>query len=212
LHTVVQPGNVRPTPLMSLPIGLPTRHRLQYAALGAVLAAAAACGYATNPKPTINVVTDTLVAFAINGTLAVQPSAFDLFTDRVVLADQNLAFDIAFDIDSATQQAIIYPPKLLSNSFITPRHVGLQRLTVPFDSVHFGFRRGYVFDSSFAVTAGQGVMVVTNPVACAADANPSLYGKGVVASVNTTDRTIHFRATVDPNCGFRSFYPGIPAF
>jgi hypothetical protein len=197
---------------MPLPIVSRLHLRLRHAALGAILAGAAGCGYATNPKATIGVVTDTLVAFALNGTLAVQPSAFDMFSERVVLADQNLAFDIAFDIDSATHQAIVYPPKLLSSSFITPRHVGLQRLAVPFDSVNFGFRRGYVFDSSFAVNPGQGVMVVTNPVACAVDATPSLYGKVVIDSVNITDRTIHFRATVDPNCGYRSFRPGVPAF
>jgi len=34
----------------------------------------------------------------------------------------------------------------------------------------------------------------------------------VVDSVNTLDRTIHFRAAVDPNCGFRDFQPGIPTF
>lgn len=180
--------------------------------LVAVLAVVAVgCGGPTNPKPTLSVATDTLSAFALNGTLATAPSALDLFTRRVVVADNTLNFDIAFDIDSAGR-ALVFPPILLSNSFVTARHVGLQRLTMPYDSVTFGFKGGYHFDSSYALAPGQGLMIVTNPIPCALDANPSLYGKVIVDSVNTTTRTVHFRATIDPNCGFRSFHPGIPTF
>ena len=37
-----------------------------------------------------------------------------------------------------------------------------------------------------------------------------MYAKIVVDSVNTTTRQIFFRATRNPNCGFRSFQPGVP--
>jgi hypothetical protein len=179
---------------------------------GALLAlASAACGY-SNPKPTINVVTDTLVAFALNGTPATAPTGFDVSTETLVRVDQNLNFDIAFDVDSSTGQATVYPVVLLSNGFIGTRRVGLQRITTPYDSATFGFRNGYTFDSSYALTPGQGLMIVTNPVACATDPNPQLYAKMVVDSVDTGNRTIRFRTTIDPNCGFRSFLPGIPSF
>jgi hypothetical protein len=190
------------------------RHRRPAARVvaGALVAiAGSACGYG-NPKPTVNIATDTLVAFAINNSPAFEPSGFDLFSESMVRVNDNLTFDIAFDVDSATGRAIVYPVTLVSNGFITTRHVGLQRILLAYDSATYGLRTGYQFDSSYALLPGQSLYVVTNPSACQVDPNPSLYGKLVVDSVNTLDRTIHFRATVDPNCGFRQFQPGIPTF
>ena len=177
----------------------------------ALAIAGAACG-PSNPAPVVDIAADTLVAFAMNGTPASQPSGFDLFSQSMVTIDDNLAFDIAFDVDSATRRAVVYPVILVSDGFITTRHVGLQRMSIPFDSATYGLRTGYVFDSSYALSPGQALYVVTNPVACEADANPSLYGKMVVDRVTPLDRTTAFRATVDPNCGFRDFQPGIPTF
>lgn len=185
------------------------------AAVGAIGAAAAvasaACGY-SNPKPSINVVTDTLVAFALNGTPATAATGFDMASETLVRVDENLNFDFAFDVDSARGSAVVYPVVLLSNGFVGTRRVGLQRVMTNYDSLAFGLRNGYTFDSSYVLAPGQGLMIVTNPVACATDPNPQLYGKFIVDSVNTSNRTIHFRTTIDPNCGFRSFLPGIPPF
>jgi hypothetical protein len=196
--------------------GHSVRHRRRAAGLVAAIAmamaaAAAGCGY-SNPAPVVNIAVDTLVAFAMNGSPAAEPSGFDLFSQSMFTIDANLSFDVAFDVDSATRRAVVYPVALVSNGFITTRHVGLQRIDIPYDSATYGLRTGYVFDSAYTLAPGQALYVVTNPVACEADANPSLYGKLVVDSVNTLDRTIHFRATVDPNCGFRDFKPGIPVF
>jgi hypothetical protein len=194
--------------------GHSVRQRRRAAGLVVAIAfaiAGAGCGYA-NPKPVVNIAVDTLVAFAMNGSPASEPSGFDMFSQSMFTIDANLSFDVAFDVDSATRRAVVYPVALISNGFITTRHVGLQRIAIPFDSATYGIRTGYVFDSAYALAPGQGLYVVTNPVACEADANPSLFGKLVVDSVNTLDRTIHFRATVDPNCGYRDFQPGLPAF
>jgi hypothetical protein len=196
------------------PAGHSIRQRSRAAGLAAAIAlaiAGAGCGY-SNPNPIVDIAVDTLVAFAMNGSPAAEPSGFDLFSQSMVTIDNNLSFDVAFDVDSATRRALVYPVALVSNGFITTRHVGLQRIHIPYDSATYGLRTGYVFDSAYVLAPGQALYVVTNPVACEADPNPSLYGKLVVDSVNTLDRTIHFRATVDPNCGFRDFLPGIPAF
>jgi hypothetical protein len=174
--------------------------------------AAAACGYSTNPKATTKIVTDTLVAWAINGTESTQPSAFYLAENRVVEVTSNLTFDIAFDVDSATGRAIIIPVRLTTDGSVNALHVGLQRLTHSFDSSTFGLRTGYQFDSIYALSPGEGMLIVSNPPGCVTDPNPTLYGKFIIDSVNTFSRTIHFRATEDPNCGYRSFSPGIPAF
>jgi hypothetical protein len=177
--------------------------------VGCVLAAG--CGGLTNPKPTTAIITDTLVAWAINGTPGHLPAGYELADERVVQTDANLNFDIAFDIDSAGH-AVIYPVRLLTDGSISTRHVGLQRVSQPYDSVTFGLRRGYQFDSAYKLGPGDGMLIVSNPLGCLADANPTLYGKFIIDSVNIATRTIHFRATTDPNCGYRSFKPGIPPF
>jgi hypothetical protein len=194
--------------------GHSVHHRRRAAGLVAAIAlaiAGAGCGY-SNPKPVVNIAVDTLVAFAMNGSPAAEPSGFDMFSQSMFTIDANLSFDVAFDVDSATKRAVVYPVALISNGFITTRHVGLQRIAIPYDSATYGIRTGYVFDSAYALAPGQALYIVTNPVACEVNANPSLYGKLVVDSVNTLDRTIHFRATVDPNCGYRDFLAGLPAF
>jgi hypothetical protein len=40
--------------------------------------------------------------------------------------------------------------------------------------------------------------------------SPYLYAKIAVDSVTLSTRTLYLRMGVDPNCGFRSFAPGIP--
>ena len=180
-------------------------------AIGA-LVATSACSGPVNPKSSTAVRTDTLVAWAINGPGSTKPSGFYLAENKVVLVTSALTFDVAFDVDTTTHQAIVIPVRLLTDGSVLGFHVGLQRLTQSFDSTTYGLRTGYQFDSIYALSPGQGLMIVSNPPGCATDPNPTLYGKFIIDSVNTTTRTIHFRATEDPNCGYRSFAPGIPSF
>ena len=181
--------------------------------LAVTLVTVVACGYATNPKSSTAVVEDTLVAWAVNGTGGTQPSGYYLAENRVVDVTSSLTFDVAFDVDSATGLAVVTPVRLITDGSVLGFHVGLQRLTQPFDSVGFGLKSGYQFDSVYTLSKGQGLMMVSNPPGCATDPNPSLYGKIVVDSVNRVTRTVHFRAVEDPNCGYRDFNVGaIPTF
>jgi hypothetical protein len=174
--------------------------------------AGAACYGPTNPKPDLNVATDTLTAWSMVGTLVTHPAGYELATNGAVLVDNTLLFDVAFIVDSLHQQVLVYPVRLLIDPIIVTRHVGLQRLTQNFDSVDYALKLGYQFDSVYALSPGQGLMIVSNPAGCLALPNPSLYGKFVIDSINTSLKTLYFRATVDPNCGFRSFAPGLPTF
>lgn len=181
--------------------------------LAVTLVTAMACGGPTNPKSSTAVVEDTLVAWAVNGTGGTQPSGYYLAENRVVDVTSSLTFDFAFDVDSTSGQAVVTPVRLITDGSVLGFHVGLQRLTQPFDSVAFGLKSGYQFDSIYTVSPGQGLMIVSNPPGCATDPNPSLYGKIVVDSVNRVTRTVHFRAVEDPNCGYREFNVGhVPTF
>ena len=46
---------------------------------------------------------------------------------------------------------------------------------------------------------------------CSLELSPYNYSKLVVDSVLPAIRAIYFRIGSDPNCGFRSFLPGVPS-
>jgi hypothetical protein len=191
-----------------------TGHTSVWPVLGVIGGAwvAGACGGLTNPTPTAHIKTDTLVAWAMNLTQGSLPAGFYLADQNVVQINAGATFDIAFDVDSATRRAVIYPARLVTDGSVATRHAGLQRITIPYDSATYGLRSGYQFDSVYALAPGDAMYLISNPIGCATALNPTLYGKFIIDSVNVVTRTVHFRATTDPNCGFRSFKPGIPSF
>src|SRR5579872_63720 len=99
-------------------------HRSVWPALALIAGAslAAACGGLTNPPPTVGIKTDTLVAWAINGTQGSLPSGYYLADQDVVQINAGATFDIAFDVDSGTGRAIIYPARLVTDGTIAARH------------------------------------------------------------------------------------------
>jgi hypothetical protein len=190
---------------------------------------AAACSGPIDPIASTAVVTDTLVAWAINGTGGTEPSGFYLAENRVVNVTSALTFDFAFDVDSTTGQAIIIPVRFIEDGSIAAFTVGFQRLTqtpcvvqssgpCPFNEIPYALKAnvpnsGYQTDSVYRLSPGQGLMMESNPPGCATDPLPFLYGKFVIDSVNKALRTIHFRATEDPNCGYREFNDdSVPTF
>lgn len=172
--------------------------------LGAVLLAAA-CGDATGPKAQLEVRTDTLIARAFTGATTSDATALNALTSRVVRTDLTSGYDVVFDIDQAGKP-VLYPASAIANV----GRAGLQKATVAFEQLLEAPATGY--DESTIVTAevGDVYLIRTAPAACSINIRPFIYSKMVIDSVNTTNRTIHFRFTVDPNCGFRSFAEGVP--
>jgi hypothetical protein len=193
-----------------------TRFAVLAAVAGAaVIGAAVGCG-PSQPTATFSVVFDTLAASAINGTPPEAPSALDLGSQALVVPNGSLSFDVVFDIDGQGRP-LVEPQCLIATTSgieCTPsggsRRVGMQRSALPFDSLQFAPTGGYFFDSAFVMVPGQPIIIASQAPACVVSANPSLYGKLVLDSVNVTRRTIHFRTTIDPNCGYRSFKTGVP--
>lgn len=187
------------------------------ALLGAAITGA--CTDPTNLRARFDTLQDTLVAFAMTRTPSAYPSALltvgqqdnDASGEPVVVRiGGGLAFDVAFDID-AEDNAVIYPLGLVLSDFGGQRRVGLQRATSPFESVLRAPANGYVYDSAFVARPGEVVLIEAQLAPyCAADLLRTIYTKLVVDSVNSAARTVHFRVGLDPNCGFRSFAPGIP--
>ena len=197
------------------------KSRLLVSSVGLASAIAFGVSGCNDPNSTNNVIpvfADTLTVFALTGTPPSFPAAFLASSGAVTRADGSFNFDIAFDID-ASNQVIIYPQKLVGvpcvigalncGGALGAKRVGLQRLTVPFDSLQRAPANGYQFDSTFTMKPGQGlVMQVQSSSECQFSFSTIMYSKIVIDSVNIGRRAIFFRAVNDPNCGYRNLVPG----
>lgn len=196
--------------------GLNKRRRAFTLALVAVaIGGASGCDDPFGLDATLEVVTDTSVAFAMTGTAASSPSGFNAATGGVLRIQSDMAFDVAFDLTTDNKVRFI-PARLISavkssfGSTVATQQVSLQAPSGGFDALTKAPSGGYKADSVVVVSTGQPVVIEVTSDACQFSLASLIYAKVVVDSVNTTTRQIFFRATRNPNCGFRSFQPGIP--
>ena len=192
------------------------------AALAGLVAAAAlaACGDTTDLEASFETVEDTLSVFAVSGTPPQLPSGLllggqgdaDFAGEPVVVrVNESFLFDIAFDIDAAGG-AVIYPYRLVASDFGSSRRVRVQAVEEPFAELLRAPVSGYQDSVAVAAPLGTTIVIETqNSTYCSNDLVRTLYAKLVVDSVRQATREIYFRVRLDPNCGFRSFAPGIPS-
>jgi len=163
-------------------------------------------------RATLPTVQDAYTVFALTGTPASYPSGLNTYVRAAVRVDGNANFDVAFDLD-ADGNAVLYPVQKIVSGLGSSRKVGLRRVAGPFDSVTIAPSGTYA-DST--IVAREGDIVVVQAVrnsagdACAFDISPYIYTKVLVDSIAVDTRTIVLQTVLDPNCGFRSFQPGIP--
>ena len=151
---------------------------------------------------------DTLTAWALNGTPPSFPTAYRAASGAVTRADGSFNFDIAFDID-ASNKVVVYPQRFVGVPLEGPKAVGLLRITASFDELTQAPASGYVFDSSFVVSPGQGLaMQVQSTSDCQLYFSTVHYTKLVVDSIDAARRAVYFRAVHNPNCGYRSLVAG----
>ena len=180
----------------------------------AVLAAGIAIGAVACSDPnanntTLNVFADTATVYALTGTAPSYPAGYYAAGAAVTRIDGSFNFDIAFDID-ATNKVVVYPQRLVGVSAIGAKPVGIQRISVPFDSLERAPPSGYVFDSTFVVTPGEGLVIqVQSQAECSLSFSSLRYTKIVVDSIDVPRRAIVFHTVHNPNCGYRSLVPGV---
>ncbi|HEX6575508.1 MAG TPA: hypothetical protein VF042_11110 [Gemmatimonadaceae bacterium] len=163
-------------------------------------------------QATLPTVQDVFTVFALTGTPANYPSGLNTYVRAPVRVDGNANFDVAFDLD-ADGNAIMYPVQKIVSGLPGSRRVGLRRVAGPFDQVTQAPSGTYA-DSTLVAREGDIIVVqaVRNGAgdACAFDISPYIYTKVLVDSIAVDTRTIVLQTVLDPNCGFRSFQPGIP--
>ena len=187
----------------------------------ALVAGVAACDDPTDNDFLSEVAADTLTAYALNGTSPSFPSGYRAISGAVTRADGNFNFDIAFDIDAASK-VVVYPQRFVGIPCIVgalncggvfgAKRVGLQRLTVPFDSLGRAPSGGYAFDSTFVMSPGEGLVMQvqdTQGQDCSLFISTVHYSKLVIDSIDTGRRAVYFRAVNNPNCGYRSLVAGV---
>ena len=171
----------------------------------------AACKGFTAIDASFQNVTASDTVYALNGGPPNSPNSMNFFQGLTERADQGFGFDIAFDIDK-NGNAVIIPARVLATAFSNPSSIGLQRSTAPFEAISEAPKDGYRADTAMTVSIGQAVIIEVHDInACLyALKGQSYFSKLVVTEVDTTLKRLAFTVTVNRNCGFRSFAPGLP--
>lgn len=181
----------------------------------ALLAAVAvsACSDSLGLKATQGNETDSFLVYALTGTPASYPTTYIAAARNVGVIDGGGNFDVAFDID-AQGKVVIYPMRLVVSPITPFRDVGLLKGTGAFDAISRAPSTGYLTDKSITLAPGE-VAILQTPRntgtgACLYGISPYIFAKIGIDSVDLGDRSIFFKSTVNPNCGFYSFKTGIP--
>ena len=185
------------------------------AVLAIVLSAVvAACGDPLGIKATLDTAEDFQKVYALSGTPPSFPSALSVAFRQVVRVDGTGNFDVAFDIDAAGK-VVLYPPRLVATPLRISSEVGIQKVPGTFAEVTRAPNGGYISDKPTTLSVGE-VAVIQTPRNAGGDVcvyrlSSLVYAKVAVDSINLATRSIYLHSVVNPNCGFHSLKPGIPA-
>ena len=180
-------------------------------AAGVIVTFAVACSDFTGVPASLATLTDSGTVFALNGAPASAPTALHLYTGSRLAADASFLFDIAFDID-AGGNPVILPLRTVASGLAGAHTVALQNINQDFSTLEKAPKSGYRADTALVTRVGQTIAIQSLDVnLCGFSVTgSSIYAKLVILSMNPIARTMSIQYTVDPNCGFVSFLPGIP--
>jgi len=186
-------------------------------ALLAMVSTVAGLGACRDPielQATEEVFTDTLTVYALSRTPPGYPNALSLPARQLVSVSGFGGFDIAFDLDDSNRVLILPARRVVTFGRAVPQ-VGLQIVPGTFESVTAAPSSGYKVDSTVVASAGDVIVLEAmhngEGDICTFALSPNVYAKISIDTIFVATRTIKFRFVYDPNCGYRSFAPGIPA-
>lgn len=178
--------------------------------LGATAAiGTAACDDPFAPRANTAVRTDSFIVYSVSQTPVNVPAAFNIVFFTPLRLEPTYGFDLVFDIDQAGKVVLI-PVKLVGGAVTSTRHVGLQKITIAYDELKTAPTSGYQTDSTLSLAVNEGAIVELQTNVCEFQSSQLVYAKMQIKAIDPISRTIVFRMTYDPNCGFRSFEPGVP--
>jgi hypothetical protein len=196
------------SPLAAL-FARPESRRLVVALSAIGVLGTSACDDPFAPRATSPVRTDSFIVYSVSQTPVSAPAAFNFVFFTTLRLEPTYGFDLAFDIDDAGKVVLI-PVRLVGGVLTFGRRLGLQPITTPYDEVTRAPTSGYQYDTTLTLDVGEGALVELQTDFCQFQQSRIVYAKLRIDAVDPVARTIAFRTTYDPNCGFRSFLPGVP--
>ncbi len=186
------------------------RYVTQLLLASAAVVAATACGDSTGLQAYVENRLDTLVSlYALSGTPVTEPSGYSIGSRSAVRTEQVLAFDFAFDIDTAGR-AVLLPTGALKLG----QQSGLQLSKLPFDSIRIAPTTNYQRDSAVVIDDSSVVIAHSATVGCPTGIPGVYYAKLRVLALDTTatpnGRRVDFKILTDINCGYRGLEAGLP--
>lgn len=178
-------------------------------ALATTIISAAACDDPFAPRATTKVRTDSFIVYSVSKTPISAPAAFNIVFFTTLRLEPTYGFDLVFDINDAGQ-VVLLPVTLVGGATTAGRQVGLQKITGSYEELTQAPTSGYKHDSTLVLGVGDGALVELKTDVCQYQSSQLVYSKLQIKAVDPVSRTIVFRITYDPNCGFRSFLPGVP--
>jgi hypothetical protein len=171
----------------------------------------AACKGLTSIDASLQNETATDTVYALNGGPPGSPNAFKFALGVPVRAGLDFQFDVAFDIDQ-NGDVVVIPARALATNFSNPYSVALQTVPGDFATILEAPKDGYRPDTSTAIPIGKTIVAESRDFVVCLNSlkGQSYYSKLFVTEVDPAQRRIIFIVTVNRNCGFRSFAPGIP--
>jgi hypothetical protein len=201
--------------MMHHPIGV--KSKLAAVAAAIAIVTAVSCKGFTDVPASLDTQTESSTVYAINGAplgapTAIHASSADGTGSGFVAATADFIFDVAFDLDSAAQIHIL-PQRQVASGLQATHTVSLATVPDSFEAVG-AVPHGLTFrpDNGMIIQRNQVVIAqISDATACSFSiTGTTLFAKIVVKAVNRVARTLEVKYTVDPNCGFRSFAPGLP--
>jgi hypothetical protein len=183
--------------------------RLALFSVAAAAVSVSACDDPFAPRATTAVRTDSFVVYAVSGTPVNVPAAFNIVFFTPLRLEPTYGFDLVFDIDESGDVVLI-PVRLAGGAVTVSRLVGLQRVTGDYEDLTQAPVTGYQYDSTVTLGVGEGALVELRADQCQFQQSQVLYSKLRILAIDAVKRVLAFEITYDPNCGFRSFLPGVP--
>jgi hypothetical protein len=179
-------------------------------AAAACILALGACDDPTSLRADLPTEDAALLVHALTGTPPGRPAAISVPANQAVILDGNLFYDVVFDLDNEGR-AILYPMELTAWPRVGTHRVGLLKSAGTFATVTHAPADGYVFDESLVVAEGDVIIVESQePRVCIFPFPTRMYARIGIDQIDLVARTLRVSMTLNPNCGFRSFLPGIP--
>lgn len=191
----------------------PVRHlrfRLLAAVLGGTLGVAA-CDDPFDFGARFENATVAIEAWGLSGTPAEYPAALLVAQQTAVRPDAGGNFDLAFEVTDEGR-VVVMPMNRVVSPVTGPRNIGLLRGEGTYSDILEAPRTGWDYDTVLTLNPGQTFLVRVQTLYCQFDVRQDVYAKFFIDSVIPAERRFRMSGVVNPNCGFRSFAPGIPRF